>query len=120
MSVIDSIVKKKLIVTPEVVSADFETDFIDMSGVQDAYSIQLDYSNGNGAVDMDFTLAVSVDGNTYVPITDTQVVNNITDDSGTMIWEIAVRGVNFCKVIVTVNAGQLTIDACEYSGLRNH
>jgi len=117
---LDSIVKKKLIPTPEVVSTDFSTDFIDMSGVEESYSIQLDYSNGNGAVDMQFTVSVSVDGNVYVPIDDPKVVVDITDDSGTIIWEIAFRGVNFCRVDVTVNAGQLTIDGCEYSGNRRH
>lgn len=116
--VLDSIVKKKLIESPETISSDFSTDFIDMSGVEESYSISLSYSNGDGSVDMTFFLEVAVTKGVFVPIQDTEF--DITDDSGTMVWEVVGRGVNFCRVGVTVNAGQLTIDAVEYSGNRRH
>ncbi len=116
--VLDAIVKKKLVTTPEVVSSDFQTDFVDSSGVEDTFSVELTYSNGNGAVDMTFRLEVSVSGNVYVPIEETDF--DITDDSGALIWEVTGRGVNFVRVAVVVNAGQLQVDTCEFSGSRRH
>lgn len=118
MGVIDSIVRDELISSPETISSDFTSDFIDMSGVEESFSVQLTYSGGNGSVDMTFFLEVSVDGNAYVPISETEF--DITDDSGVMIWEVVGRGVNFLRVATTVNAGQVTIDTISYSGNRRH
>lgn len=120
MGVIDSIVRKKLITSPEVISSDFTSDFVDISGVEDSYSIQMNYSSGDGSVDMDFTVEVSIDGNTYIPITDPNVLTTITDDSGAILLEIVGRGVNFLRTSFTVRAGQLTADSIEFSGNRRH
>lgn len=118
MGVIDSIVRSELIDSPETISSDFTSNSVDMSGVEESFSVQLDYSNGNGSVDMTFSLEVSVDGNAYVPITETEF--DVTDDSGVMIWEVVGRGVNFLRVATTVVGGQLTIDNISYSGNRRH
>lgn len=118
--VLDSIVRKKLVESPETISTDFTTTFVDVSGVEGSYSVELTYSNGDGAVDMVFFLEVSVSGQdaTYVPIEESEFT--ITDDSGVAIWEVTGVGVNFLRVGVTVNAGQLSIDTVEFSGNRRH
>lgn len=116
--VIDSIVKYEFITSPETISADFESIGVDVSGVEESFSIQLGYSGGDGSVNMTFFLEVSVDGNSYVPITETEF--DIIDDSGTLIWEVIGRGINHLRVAATVTAGQVTIDNIDFSGNRRH
>lgn len=116
--VIDAIVKKKLAEGPITVNSDYVSDVIDCSGVEDTFAIQMDYSNGNGAVNITSFLEVSVNGQTYVPITDTEFVD--TDDIGTHLWEVTGRGVNYVRVAITVTTGQFDIDVIEFSGNRRH
>lgn len=116
--VIDAIVKKKLAEGPITVNSDYTSDVIDCSGVEDTFAIQMDYSNGNGAVNITSFLEVSVNGQTYVPITDTEFVD--TDDTGTHLWEVTGRGVNYVRVAITVTTGQFDIDVIEFSGSRRH
>ena len=118
MGVIDAIVKDKLVDGPLTVNTDFTSDVVDVSGVEDTFSVQMDFSNGNGSVDIKGFLEVSVNDQVYVPITDTEFLD--TDDSGTMLWEVTGRGVNYLRVKIEVTAGQFDIDNLEFSGSRRH
>lgn len=116
-NVLDAIVKKTILKGPQTVNADFETSSFDISGVERSFSIQFDYSSGS-TVDMVIRLEVSVDGNTFVPSTETD--QTITDNSGTHIWEVGERGVNYIRVAVVVTTGSIDIDKVEFSGNRRH
>ena len=116
--VIDAIVKKKLAEGPITINSDYTSDVIDCSGVEDTFAVQLEYSNGNGAVDIVTFLEVSVNGQVFVPIQDTEFFD--TDDTGAQIWEVTGRGVNYLRVGIIVNSGQFDLDVIEFSGSRRH
>lgn len=116
--VIDAIVKSKVVEGPLTVNANYVSPVTDISGVEDTFSIQMDFSNGNGAVDIKGYLEVSVNGQIYVPIIETELFD--TEDTGTMLWEVTGRGVNYIRVAVDVTAGQFDIDVIELSGSRRH
>lgn len=116
--VIDAIVKGELVVGPVTVNSDYTSESMNISGVEDTYSVQIEFSNGNGSVDITTFLEVSVDGNVYVPITETELSD--TDDSGVVIYEVTGRGVEWLRVGITVTSGQFTLDRILVSGSRRH
>jgi len=118
MAVLDAIVKKKLVDGPLTVNANYTTEELDVSGVESTFSMQMDFSNGDGSVDIKAYLEVSVNGQVFVPITDTEFSD--TDDSGTMLWEVTGRGVNYLRIAIEVTTGQFDIDEISFSGNRRH
>ena len=117
MGVLDSIVKKKILEGPESISADHTTDSMDISGVENTFSVQVDYLSGVG-LDMDMILEVSVNGQTFVRISES--LQNVTDATGTHIWDVTEMGVNYLRVAFVINSGSCDLDIVEFSGKRRH
>lgn len=117
MSVLDSIVKSNLIETTESVSAQFISDIVNIGGIEEAFIVSLSYDGGDGAVDMNLYLDVSIDGENFSPILPAQ---NITEDSGSHIWDIVGTGAVFCRVRIEVTAGSMDVQSVKLSGKRRH
>ena len=115
--VLDSIIKKVLVIGPESISADYTSIVADISGVENAFSIQVDYSNGVG-LDMDLVLEVSVDGQSYVRISES--LQNVTDATGTHLWDVSEMGVVFVRVAFVINSGSCDIDKTNLTAKRRH
>lgn len=115
--ILDSIVKNKILEGPESISADYTTEVIDISGVENTFSVQVDYINGAG-LDMDLLLEVSVNGQTFVQISESS--QNVTDATGTHIWDVTEMGVNYLRVAFVVNSGSCDLEVVEFSGKRRH
>lgn len=113
---LDTILKKIVLEGPHAVNADYLGDKINIQGREAAFGIQLDFSNGV-STDMNLYLQGSLDGVIYVDITDAQ---NITDPSGTHLWDIIETGMSFVRVRIEVIAGSLDIDRIYFSGKRRH
>ena len=115
MGVLDIILIKELIPSPETVNTDFSTDSFDISNRQDEFSVQITYDNGVG-VDMVFVLEASNDNLNFSPVS-TQA---ITDASGSHIFGVFSSGVAYMRVSVTVNAGSIDLQSILYKAKRAH
>lgn len=116
-NVLDSIRKQRILEGPVAVNSDFESDYVDIDGIEGDFSIQFDYSGGS-SVNMELELEVSNDRTSWVPVTDSQQV--ITDNSGTHVYDVAGSGVSFIRLAVNVTAGSINIDQIEFVGRRRH
>jgi hypothetical protein len=114
--VLDSILKHEFLAIPETVSSQFITESFDISGVEESFTVSLTYDNGS-TVNMDLYMDISVDGTNYVPIDSPQ---NITDATGTHIWDIGGSGATFCRIRIEVNTGSIDVQNITFSGKRRH
>jgi len=114
---LDAIVKKKILEGPESISSDTTTEDYDISGVENTFSVQVDYLNGVG-LDMDLYLEVSTNGQSFSRIDES--VQNVTDATGTHIWDVSEMGVNYIRVAFVINSGSCDIEVVEFSGKRRH
>ena len=116
--VLDQILKKQIVAGPEMVSSDYATESVRIDNREDEFSIQLDYDNGV-SVGMQLQVEVSNDGNTFVAIPDT--FQEITDPSGTHIWDITGGGgTTFFRVGIIVATGSIDVLQILYVGKRRH
>lgn len=116
-NILDAIVKRKLVDGPESISSDFTTNSMDISGVENTFSVQVDYSNGVG-LDMDLYLEVSTNGQSFSRVSES--LQNVTDATGTHIWDVSEMGVNYLRIALVVNSGSCDVDEIEVSGKRRH
>lgn len=114
--VLDSIIKETMLEGPEAISADYNTNSFDMSGVEESHALQIDFSNAVG-LDMNIYLGVSVDGNVFSRIDES--LQNVTE-AGTHIYDITQQGVNFIRVEFVINSGSCDIDKVQFTGKRRH
>jgi len=115
--VLDAIIKKKMVEGPVTVDVTTLSTVIDMSGVENSFAIQLNYENGV-ALNVDISLEVSVNGNDFSEIPTS--IQNLTDATGTHIWDIAELGTNYIRVKMVVNAGSFDVLDVNFSGKRRH
>lgn len=115
--VLDSIIQEDLLVGPETIDTSFSTDYIDISGTEDDFSVNFVYDSGS-SVDMTLYLQVSNDGTNFVDVGDSDQV--ISDNSGTHLWDIASTGAIFLRVRVEVRSGSIDIQRISFSGKRRH
>jgi len=115
--VLDGILKKQLVSGPEAISADYESEAIDIDFREDEFAIQIQYENGI-AVDMVLSLEVSNNGIAFSEVADSQQA--ISDASGSHIWDIAGMGPSFVRVKITVNAGSMDLTEILYCAKRRH
>lgn len=116
MAYLDIILIKHLISAPETVNTDFTSEVVDISNRQDAFSVQVVYDNGNGSVDMDINLQVSSDGVNF----STMGTQNITDDTGSHIFDVEDTGTAYLRVTITVTAGSIDVQDILYKAKRLH
>jgi len=116
-SVLDSILVYDLIDAPTTVNADFSTEGIPIHNGQDQFSVQIDYINGNGSVNMDIVLEVSNDNTTFVPMSS----QNIITDTGSHIFDaIGGSGTRYLRISFTVVTGSIDVQKIFYNGKRLH
>lgn len=114
---LDTILLKDLVSSPTTVNTDYTSEAIDITFREAEFALQLDYDNGS-TVDMDLFLEVSVDGITYVTLGDS--VQNVTDITGTHVWDVAGTGSSYLRVGITVNTGSIDIQKLIYRAKRRH
>ena len=117
MGVLDVILLKELVDSPETVNTDYVSEAIDISFREGEFSVQLNYENGS-SVDMNLHLSVSSDGVNFARIPSSE--QNITDDAGTHIWDIGGSGTTYMKVEIDVLGGSIDITKLSYRAKRNH
>jgi hypothetical protein len=115
--VLDSILKKDILIGPESVNANFESPSIDIDNREAEFGVLFSYENG-AAVNMTLWLQVSPDNITWFDIGDSDQV--ITDPSGNHFWDVGGTGGSFLRVRIAVTAGSLDISSITYSGKRRH
>lgn len=116
-NVLDSILKKQIIEGPEAISADYESEAIDIDNREAEYAIQITYDNGLN-VDMELSLEVSNNGTAWSTVTDSQQV--ITDATGNHIWDLAGSGTSYVRVKITVTTGSIDVQELLYVAKRRH
>lgn len=113
--ILDAIIKKDLIgsrdddgtTNYETINSTDTTIGADLSGSEQGYLVGLDYSNGVGTVDITFFLEGSVDGVAYGQLPDSS--QQITDNSGSITWDVIDSNANFVRIGWTVVSGTLDI-----------
>lgn len=115
---LDDILKHDFVDSPVIVNLDYETESLDIGNREGEFAIQLNYSGGNGLVNMTLSLEVSNDDFNFSPVDDSFRV--ITDDDGTHIWNAVGIGPTYLKVKIEVTAGSIVVDRILYSGRRRH
>lgn len=115
--VLDSILKKQLVDGPEALSADYESEAIDIDNRENEYAIQFVYDNGIN-VNMILSLEVSNNKVDWSEVTDSQQA--ITDSAGSHIYDLAGSGTSYVRLKITVLTGSLDIQELLYVGRRRH
>lgn len=115
--VLDAIIKEKRELN-QTVNTDVSFEAFEIDRTEDGFSLQVDYNNGNGSVDMFFVPEFSVDGNSFTPDTASQV--GVTDDSGTIIFDVVNTAANYFRISMTVTNGSLDVETLTFSGKRRH
>ena len=114
--VLDAILKKIIDSDVDVVDT-YESPSIDIDNREDDFSIEVTYENGNN-VDMKLFLEVSLDGNNFATIAESQ--QGISDPSGTHIWDVSGSGVSFLRVKIEVTSGSILVNKIFYNAKRRH
>lgn len=115
--VLDAILKKRMLEGPVTIDENTLSTIVDMSGVENSFAIQLDYENGI-TLNADLSLEVSVNGRDFSEIPTS--VQNVTDATGTHIWDVAELGTNFIRVKIVINTGSFDVLSVQFSGKRRH
>jgi len=117
MSVLDTILKKDILVGPEAVNADFESPSLDIDNREAEFGVLFSYENG-ASVNMTLWLQVSTDNQNWFDVADSDQV--ITDSTGNHFWDIAGTGASYLRVKVVVTSGSIDISRITYNGKRRH
>jgi len=114
--ILDAIIKRQLL-KDELINDDFVTESIDVSGVDQAYMLQLDYFEGDGNIEGTVSLEASIDNVNFVPYELSEIEFN--DDDGTFIWDVSNSGAVYIRLNFNITAGQFRASA-SFSGKRRH
>lgn len=112
---LDAILVKEVIETVTPVNVDFISENIWIDNREDAFTIQVIYDSGI-SVNMDLLLEFSSDGINFSTVR----TQNITDATGSHIWDVADTGSRYCRVSVIVNSGSINLQRIFYNGRRRH
>lgn len=115
--ILDSIVRRDIVIGPETISADYITDSIDISGIEDDFAVTFVYDNG-ASVNMNIYLQVSTDNLNFADVSNSG--ENITDNDGTHIWDLQSTGTSFLRVRIQVTGGSIDLQKIEFVGKRRH
>jgi len=84
------------------ISSSTNTDSVCIGGFEGPFSIQVIWENG-AALDVDISLEVSNDNTHWAPYSGS--TQNITAAAASHMYDISESGVEFIRVVLTVNAG---------------
>ena len=114
---LDHIIKKIIDVT-ETISSDYQSEAFEIDRTEKGFACVLRLANGNGSVNMIFELEVSLNGNTYVPMADTDIL--FQDDDGTITYDILDTNMVYARIGVTVTSGSIELQTIKITGKRRH
>lgn len=115
--VLDSIRLKEIIESPEVVNMEWYSPSFSLDDRDGEFSISVEYEDGVAPI-MSLILQVSNDNINFSDLTD--YVQNISDSSGTHMWDISGSGALYARVKVAVTSGSLSISRILYAGKQRH
>jgi hypothetical protein len=118
MTVLDIILINEMVKGPVTVNSDFLTDIVDISFKEAESSIQINYTNGSGDVDMEILLQASNDAINFSDVLSSS--QQIVEDSGTHIIDIFGTGVSYLRVSIIVTSGSIDLQSCVWKGKRRH
>lgn len=125
--VLDATLKKKTMEDTEVVAGGVNeikySDNIDVSRVEDAMSIQLEYIQGiatgpEETFGATLSLEMTTNGQSWVQIPSS--VQTVSDETGTHLWDIKDTGTVTLRVRVEVSQGSMLVKSVSFSGKRRH
>lgn len=117
MSVLDQIFRKVILQGPETVNASYESPSVSIDGIQDEFSISMEYDNG-ATVDMNVTVQYSNDDINFA--SDPATLTNITSNDGYVLYDIGGSGAQFVRVAIEVTTGSIDVQSIQLIGKRNH
>jgi len=117
MSVIDQIRKRQLLSAPETVNTDWTSDSTSLDDRAGAFSLSVKYENGTG-VNMKVYVQLSNDDEAFGDIEESEVV--ITDNSGTVIFDLEGSGAQYARIRIEVTAGSIDVIDIKYVASQFH
>lgn len=117
MSVLDQIIRRLFIDSPETVNADWNSNSVSLDSIQDELSMALTYENGN-SVNMQVYVAFSNDNVNFARDINTLVT--ITDPTGYLLFDFSGVGSQFARFEIVVTGGSIDISSATLTGKRNH
>lgn len=112
---LDTLLIKELIDSPETVNTNYSSEVIDNTFREAEFAIQIDYDNGS-SVDMDIELQYSNDNVNFV----TAATQNVTDPTGTHMFDVFGSGASYVRVAIIVNSGSIDLQSILYTAKRRH
>lgn len=118
MGFVNDAIIKKYIEIMETVSTDYNSPVIEIDRAESGTAFFIKLSNGNGAVNMEITLALSVDGVNFTPVAD--FTNTITDDDNEILLDLLDTQATFARVEITVTTGAIDFEYIQVTAKRRH
>lgn len=115
--ILDSIRLKEILEVPETVNAEWFSPSFSLDNREGEFSVQVNYENGTN-VSMRLWLQISSDNINFADLTDTN--QDIFDNSGMHIWDIAGSGALFARVKIEVTTGSIDVTRVFFAGRQRH
>lgn len=116
-SVLDKIFRRVILEGSETINTNWESPAVSIDGVEQDFSVSMLYDDGN-SVEMTLWIQVSNDGINFSNVTGSN--QNITEDAGSHIWDIAGSGTVFLRVFIEVTNGSIDVSNITLVGNRRH
>lgn len=117
MSRFDQLSKYKLISSPETVNSDWASPSHTLDLITGPFSLFFKYANGV-SVNMKVFIQVSTNNADWANITESEVT--ITDNSGSVAYDIDGSGMQFVRIALQVTSGSIDVTAVDFSGGNLH
>jgi hypothetical protein len=115
--ILDAIRLKEILQGAQTVNVEWYSPSFSLDDRENEFSIQINYDSGV-APNMSFTLQISSDNINFANITES--VQNISDTSGSHIWDIAGSGALYARIKIAVSAGSIDVTRIFYAGKQRH
>lgn len=102
----DQIKKYELISGPETVNGEWSSKSQQLDDRFGAFSVFVKYENG---VSVDMSIAIQLSNNNEDWATVDETIVPVTDDSGTVLYDINGSGTQYLRVLITVNGGSIDV-----------
>jgi hypothetical protein len=119
MSQVDQIRKVEIIETPETVNTDWSSPSWSLDDRFGEFSLQIKYINGS-TPDVRIYLQVcnTNEDADFATIIETEAI--VTDNSGTIVYDLNGSGVSFMRVRIVVNSGSIDVARIFYVAQQAH
>lgn len=117
MSQLDQIRRYVLIDTPETVNANWASPSCSLDNRMGAFSLFLKYSDGV-SVNMTVKIQLSDNNEDWADVDESAVT--LSDDTGSVLYDIDGSGTQFIRVFITVTAGSIDVTELRFTGSQLH